>query len=701
MSVGRLIVGGALGACLTICQAQTNLNFNNVSVTVEGAIRLSWNSTPGEIYEIDEADSLIDTNTGSITWNVLYEDYPSQGTNTFWLDTGNYFADPEIPHPFRSTERYYRIALTGTNETATVPAVAVSSPTNNASLNGDVTVTVSAYSDQFFLSTKLYVDGQEMNSPDVSTNWTDDSFVTNFVQDTYIINTCEWPNGSHLLFATTSCQSGAAGVHDGAYVSIGYGVSSFVPVTFSNLITRISFSEPFFMPEDGQTQQVRAVFAANVNWTLEMQDINTNTVLSTNGSGGSMVFNWDGTGYGGTNLPVGTYTYLITAETNGQSLADSGGSESSASAFSETSSESERSRLWVQQPDGGIFPLCLYPPGINTNDFYIFEAPWSWNPWQESTSSQSTPSSSESGGDTGATPLYSGASSQSSRAPKRPPTHAVKGRAGVYGIAYQTYSANGSGFVVAPPDNGLHINQRVALEGKSVSQSTFNYIPLKPYKREANNFIEEMKKANWSQGFAKVDDKLSINDLRASGANIYNSVKLGLLMLHGTYGSAPDYNASGTKQIYFPITSGHSATYLRANEMSLGNADTNGLKWMGILACNSMQHTSWSSMQGSDQVPYNGNLHLILGSDSVIWTGDYVPATWAKYMAKGKTPNPPMTIENAWFTGAQDAYRATGFAYTNTQKFAASGNADCQGDKLDNYSDPSGDTFYLSQQVWP
>jgi hypothetical protein len=200
---------------------------------------------------------------------------------------------------------------------------------------------------------------------------------------------------------------------------------------------------------------------------------------------------------------------------------------------------------------------------------------------------------------------------------------------------------------------------------------------------------------------AKVDDKLSINDLRASGANVFNTVKLGLLMLHGTYGAAADYNANGTKQIYFPITSGHSAQYLRANEMSLGSSETNGLKWMGIFACNSMYHTCWTSMQNSDQVPYNGNLHLILGTDSVVWLDDNVSGNWAKYMTKGKTANSPMTIENAWFTGAVDAYKAAAFNFTNAQRFAASGNADCQGDKLKNYSDPSGDTFYFSQQVWP
>src|SRR5205823_4589045 len=124
-----------------------------------------------------------------------------------------------------------------------------------------------------------------------------------------------------------------------------------------------------------------AVFVANVNWTLEIQDVNTNTVRTATGSGGSMLFAWDGAGQGGTNLPVGTYTYLITVQTNGQELSSPSGAESASSASSaSTSGDSEGTQLWVQQADGSIVPLAIYPPGIDTSDFNIFEAPLSWNP---------------------------------------------------------------------------------------------------------------------------------------------------------------------------------------------------------------------------------------------------------------------------------------------------------------------------------
>jgi len=676
---------------------QTNLNFNNVAVTTEGAIRLSWNSASNEYYRVDYADSLVDTNTGSITWNTLYDDYVSQGTSTFWLDTGNYFNEPPILHPGKTTQRYYRIALLGTNDVP-APYIAITSPTNGSFLSGDATITVAANSDQPFITTKLYVDGEEMQEANTTTNYTDNG--TNYVIDTYVINTCEWPNEPHKLFATAHTESGPSGAPNVAAVQVGRAASAMVPVTFGNLITRISFSEPFFAPEDGTTQHVSAVFAANVDWTLQIQDASSNTVRTATGGGGSMHFDWDGTGEGGTNLPIGTYTYLITAQTNGQSLAESDGGESSSAMYgSSTTEESGETRLWVERPSGVTVPLALYPPGIDTNGWDIFEAPASWNPWLESLSSQST-STVDSGGDSGGAPLYSGPSFQSSRAPVRPPTVPVKGRAGTFGIAYDTYRGVFSGYSLQAPDNGLHIGVRIQLQGFS-GDYHFVYPVLWGHIGEAGNFIREMRRGNWSMGFDRYDDALSINDLRASGANIFNNVKLGLLMCHGVYGTSQDYTANGCKEMYFPITSGSSAQYLRMSEMNLGNADTNGLKWMAIAACNSLYHTDWQNMQNNGITPANGNLHLILGTDTLAWTGPTVMSLWAKYMTKGKTNNSPMTIESAWYAGPGDSYLQSGFNYTNAIKFAAAGDFNCRDDYLLTNAPPAGSPFYNSQQVWP
>jgi hypothetical protein len=305
---------------------QTTPNFNQINPTVEGAIRLSWNSAPGRVYQIQCADSLIDTNTGTITWQALYDGYPSQGTNTFWLDTGNYFQT--IPHPAKAPMRFYRIVDIGPDTASDEPTVTIVSPTNGLTASGELTIRIAASTDQpGGMFTKLYVDGQEMRLPITSTNWTDGTGATNYhLIDTYTINTCEWPNGDHTLFATATAESGSSGtILDAPPVLEGHGVSPFVTTTLNNLITRISFSEPFFDPALRQTQQVGAVFAANVNWTLVVRDVNSNAVRNVTGSGPSMVLNWDGKNDAGSNLEPGVYHYYISAQTNGLSSQGSGG----------------------------------------------------------------------------------------------------------------------------------------------------------------------------------------------------------------------------------------------------------------------------------------------------------------------------------------------------------------------------------------
>ena len=107
---------------------------------------------------------------------------------------------------------------------------------------------------------------------------------------------------------------------------------------------------------------------------------------------------------------------------------------------------------------------------------------------------------------------------------------------------------------------------------------------------------------------------LGISDLRGSGT-FFNNADLGLLLVHGTYGTSFDTTPGHqVKQMYFPIASGGSAQYLRMSEMSLGGSSpTNGLKWMAFMACTSLYQQNWNSMKSQGVKPYNSNLHMILG----------------------------------------------------------------------------------------
>ncbi len=714
-------MAGALVLALTInVFAQTNLQFTAVAVTDEQAIRLTWASTNGELYEIDEADQLNSNADGTTTWNKLYDNYPSQGTNTFWLDTGNYNLAPQIVHPKYMPTRFYRIVDLGADTTSDEPSVSITSPANGTAVSGELTINVVASTDQPVISgTKLYVDGQEMQLADSTTNYTDGSGMTNYEVDTYSINTCEWGNETHTLFATAESESGFGDIFGSGPVASGHGVSAFVPVLFSNLVTRISFSQPSFDPSSGQTQQVSAVFANNSDWTLNIVDIFSNIVQTASGSGTSMLYSWDGTS-NGTNIPNGIYYYYISAATNGESSdvvtggsGGSGGGGPSTPALARVSSiRPESSSLWAVAPDSeNVVPFIIYPPGFDTNGFTIFKATPSEVKALTAAARPESAVAMDSGGSF--SPDVSGggssAASQSSpAAPQRPPNNPVKGLAGTFGIAYDTYTANGTnGFSLAPLLNGLGIaGDYVQLEGHSGNYSG-HVGPLLPYKAEANNFISQMQHWGWNNTLLKVDDQLNINDLIGSGTP-FNNVNLGVVMFHGVYGTTIDYNGHPSKQIYYPVTSGGSAQYLPLQQMNLGGSGTNGLKWMAILACNSLFHTDWQSMQNAGAYPYNSNLHLLLGVETTNYTSDTILWYWAKYMSYGTSTNAnsasPLTIRNAWYQAAQQAYTDEGkFLPPNTIiKFAVAGDSACFDDSLQTNNAPQGSWRIDSPvQVYP
>ena len=364
-TVQKIIMGSALATALASTGfAQNNLQFTGVNATPEKAIQLHWASNTNEVYEIDYANALATNADGSTAWFKLYDDYPSHGTNTFIADAGNYDVTPEIPHPDLSPMRFYRVQLVENNSSPTNPTISIISPANGDTLSGTATIQVSASSPEILDGIRLYIDGEEQWSSINDSN--------------FVINTCEWPNSSHVIFATVKSQSGFEGVANGGFITFGRAVSPYVSVTFSNLISRFHFSQPYFEPALGETQQVTAAFAANCNWTLQIQDVNSNIVRTATGSGNSMEFDWDGTGDGEASIPDGVYTYLLSAETNGEADEIVGGGSGGSGGGSPPSPDftfSDPPELWVMSADSeDAVPLAIYPPGFDTNSLTIFSA---------------------------------------------------------------------------------------------------------------------------------------------------------------------------------------------------------------------------------------------------------------------------------------------------------------------------------------
>jgi len=677
---------------------QSNLRFTTVSQTAERAILLNWVSQSNHIYQIQYANALATNANGSTAFQILYDGYPSHGTNTFIGDYGNYDVALTIPHPKYLPMRFYRVLDEGTNTSASSPFVVIISPTNGNVLSGQVTVTVVATSANLpILTTKLFVDGQQMDESDDGSN--------------YVINTCEWPNGAHTLFATATGRSGLSGPSGSYPIYTGQAVSSYVPVTSSNLISRIAFSQAFFEPSLGQTQEVTATFAANCNWTLQIQDANSNTVRNASGSGNSMTFDWDGTGDGETNILDGVYTYLISAATNGGSFqmseggsGDSSGPPSSSFASS-LSAHADSPELWAMpiNGSGGAVPLAIYPSGFDTNYLTIFEA----SPSQMQAlnrlvlgaeSNDAIDSSSDVFTDE-ASPAYTGPSGQSSSAPTRPPTSPTKNAAGNYAIGYYSWP---SPQTVSIPKNGMPFPATGVchLDGSSSSSISFDNIP--EAQTMSQNMERAMKRYGWKLGTIKGDQALPVNSIRRSdqgygGGEYFTTATIGLFLDHGDYGTDPDYNpgSSGSDQTYFrsDVDSGDNG-WLRMCQFGFGG----NLKWMGVLACNSL--TTYSSMVDAGAIPLK-TTHLVCGASTIAAVGEDIGANWTKNMLKKK-----QAITDAWFNAGRSQYQyATNL--TGTISFRVAGYPECMSDTVKNNTAPSspspapGNLTVQDSQVYP
>jgi hypothetical protein len=193
-------------------------------------------------------------------------------------------------------------------------------------------------------------------------------------------------------------------------------------------------------------------------------------------------------------------------------------------------------------------------------------------------------------------------------------------------------------------------------------------------------------------------------------------VDIGLLAMHGVYGSKIDYTANGCKQMYFPVTSGGGAGYVRMSEMNFGGSapssgSTNGLKWMAILACNSLYSPNWHNMDSLGVKPYNGNLHMLLGAATEFAGEPLIGQYWADLMLGNPSAKPtarqPMKIRDAWYQAARNVYaqgtaRGENSGYINPTVFATATDPNCFDDTLQANSSPAGSGLqYDSSTVYP
>jgi hypothetical protein len=76
---------------------------------------LHWQSQPNAIYQVQYVSDLSGLVDNGVGWQTLVNNYPSQGTNTLWLDTGDCLQTPPVNHPKFDEARFYQVVCLGTN----------------------------------------------------------------------------------------------------------------------------------------------------------------------------------------------------------------------------------------------------------------------------------------------------------------------------------------------------------------------------------------------------------------------------------------------------------------------------------------------------------------------------------------------------------------------------------------------------------
>jgi hypothetical protein len=625
----RLVVGCVLALELWT-NAQAQLQFTRTLATDERAIQLYWQSVSNTAYRIEFLPDLKGSNNA---WSVLYDDYPSHGTNTFWLDTGDYSRTPEVLHPKGTTNRFYRLAKISTNSLPT-PVVTILSPSPSNSVSDEITVSVSVASTNSLYSLRLFLDGEDLgpSEEDGGTNW--------------IINTTEWPNGPHVLFAAAKVVDWLPNAPGAITPKHAWGVSAYVPITFNNFISRISFSEPFFEPDLGQTQRVTAVFGSYANWTLQIVDEYETPVRTVTGSGSSMAYDWDGTGDGDVPIPNGVYYYIISTE-EAQQL--------NAMTSVETTSEKTSTLNKIDAGDGYEWveiPLPPLPYPLRTPDDpqsvwvkrpkAIKKEAFNPNEYLNGYQSLSGPVINAASGGTNTAP----------KAPKRPPTNPVKGVLGTFGVVVGATSI---------PDS----------------------------EKLATGFAKRVKKADYKMAFNRDANSVRTIELRRSdlgigGSNIFSQVNLGLILAHGDYGTTLDFAPStggGSFQTYmgFEGTNNAADPTIRLSDYYF----TGEMRWMFLLSCEALRDANYFSMLNKQCLPISDTMHLICGTSTVMYFSEDFGSELGNRLRKKET------VKEAWYNTGQEIYsRTKAGAITNTVIFRVSGWTSCFVDRITVWNDP-------------
>jgi hypothetical protein len=272
-TIVRRTIAAIIVASAFCSQAQTNIFIQSPVIAADQTAKISWNSQVGAVYQVWSADALAGVGPQGLQWIIRNGNCASKGTNAEWMDVGDPLWIPRILPPRLQPERFYRVEQVG-HATLTPPIVTVQLSQTNGAISGDLYATVNVTlvdTNEQLSGVNLIVDGQKF-------------FTAGDYSFTAFINSCEWPNGPHEIYAVaTTVDTGETLPTSEAEIAtnaanIGIGVSASQFGIFSNYISQYFVAVPFFDPTAGQTQEVVALFPENTCWRLTVLDYQDNPV---------------------------------------------------------------------------------------------------------------------------------------------------------------------------------------------------------------------------------------------------------------------------------------------------------------------------------------------------------------------------------------------------------------------------------------
>jgi len=645
-------------------QAHTNIIIKTPIVAADQTVKIGWNAETGAVYQVEAVDSLTGAGSQGLQWVVRETDCVSKGTNAEWMDVGTALWIPRILPPRFQPMRFYRVQKVKQATLTPQPAVTVQLSQTNLT-SGDLYATVSVSmtdTNQQMSSVDVFVDGQRLYSVP-SENFT------------VYINTCEWPNGPHEIYAVATTvdygetipESDDAQATNAANFAVGVSTSRFV--TFSNYISQFFVAVPFFAPGAGQTQEVVATFAEDSCWRLTVLDYQSTPVRQFTNQSSSLYAAWDGNDSLGNPLPYGYYDYYIEARPSRYGCLDgmaamnalSSSSVASASnASSETASEISQIPAAIQFPrnssavredvkipslnpapsateinssalvasaiesriisyDGtnelinGV-PAILYPPITTPRIDLAFMDAALFDEIEPMDASQNS-----SYGDA----VYT------TSTPNRMPGNLFMGYAGTVGIGFQGHHPPGPGYALPP--------------GGVISASHPPYGPLRNASVIANGFSIDMGLYGWRTSFYLGNDNLNSTNLfpeagTYSGQGTFASrCDFGLLVGHMTATAYTDpYNYC--THSYYPV---------------YNSKQPGAYQWIALYGCNSLRYDDMNDMWTKFKLPMPPNLRLLLGSEDGVFIHPSFGGRFALDL------NNSMTIVNAWCEAAGYADQQT------------------------------------------